>query len=396
MAHENLKVHLIGKPGKSFVANLTHNVYSWSVKISDSYFNYRIFEEVSIREDATGKTRLDLDYRPHYRFDCVFFIEPGYRALNQRQVYTVGIELKGSKADLMADDKIEHYLDYTDFFFIGVPSELVSDAINKVLDKFDGKIGVFSVDDGKIHLMPARMEPSAEYKRDLLEQIMYSRMFGEDFKGSVSFRLDDIEVLPPSFRDNIVSGVVQTDSATTPTNVEVPDGAQMQQTGTEPVDGSSPTPYDDTYHISPEEPDDADAAYREQMREKEQARREKHNAKVAVLQQEVASMNKDVSPIIVSILEGLSLGDQRVYHAIRRNGGVQAQAVAELLPEQEGIEKPSLATIKRSISALTAAGLIEREGSRKTGQYITKEVDCESDSCQVCAKSPLCRQFQQI
>ena len=40
MAHENLKVHLIGKPGKSFVANLTHNVYSWSVKISDNYFSF--------------------------------------------------------------------------------------------------------------------------------------------------------------------------------------------------------------------------------------------------------------------------------------------------------------------------------------------------------------------
>ena len=96
MAHENLKVHLTGKPGQTFVATLTHMVYPWSVKISDSYINYRIFEEVSIREESSGKTRLDLDYRPHYRFDCVFFIEPGYRALNQRQVYTVGVELKNN------------------------------------------------------------------------------------------------------------------------------------------------------------------------------------------------------------------------------------------------------------------------------------------------------------
>jgi len=131
MAHENLKVHLTGKPGQTFVATLTHMVYPWSVKISDSYINYRIFEEVSIREESSGKTRLDLDYRPHYRFDCVFFIEPGYRALNQRQVYTVGVELKNSKADLTADDKIDHYIGYTDYFFLGVPTELIPDAINR-------------------------------------------------------------------------------------------------------------------------------------------------------------------------------------------------------------------------------------------------------------------------
>ena len=82
--------------------------------------------------------------------------------------------------------------------------------------------------------------------------------------------------------------------------------------------------------------------------------------------------------------------------AIRRNNGIQAQNIAEILPYQEGVERPSLATVKRSISALTKAGLIEREGSKKTGQYVTKEVDCTPDSCQVCAKSPLCTQFQQI
>lgn len=404
MAHENLKAHLTGKPGQTFVANLTHMVYPWSVKISDSYINYRFFEEVSIREDSTGKTRLDLDYRPHYRFDCIFFIEPGYRALNQRQVYTVGVELKNSKADLMADDKMDHYIGYTDFFFLGVPTELIPDAINRAYENADGQIGVFSVEDGKIYLSAQRIYPSVEHERDLLQQIMYSRMFDEDFKNKVSFKLEDVDVIPMTFKDNIERGIVQDEQST-----RVPEGekktqfAQNEPSGTpfttqtdniptasvkEATDGKKDTQKD----MSEEER----TAIREASREKEQMRREKHDAKVAVLQEEVSAMNEEVPQVIASILEGLSLGDQRVYHAIRRHGGIQAQHIAEVLPYQEGVEQPSLATVKRSIRVLTDAGLIERDGSRKTGQYVVKEVDCEADSCQVCAKSPLCQQFQKV
>jgi hypothetical protein len=112
-----------------------------------------------------------------------------------------------------------------------------------------------------------------------------------------------------------------------------------------------------------------------EAREKEQQRKKKHDAKVAALHKEVPAMNKEVPSVIVSILDRLSLGDQRVYHAIRRYGGIQAQNIAEVLPYQECVERPSLATIKRSISALTKAGLIIREGSKKTGQYIiTKSI----------------------
>ena len=110
-------------------------------------------------------------------------------------------------------------------------------------------------------------------------------------------------------------------------------------------------------------------------REKEEMRREKHDAKVAVMQREVTVMNEEVPAIVASILKGMSLGDQRIYHAIRRSNGIQAQDVANSLSELEGVERPSIATVKRSISALTKAGLIEREGSKKTGQYIAVSDD---------------------
>ena len=388
MAHENLKGYLINKPGKVFVADLTHRVYDWSVKISSEYYNYRIFEEVSIREDAIATTKLGLDYRPHYRFDCVFFIEPGYRALNQRQVYTVGVELKNSKQDLMGDDKMEHYLGYTDFFFIGVPSELVNDAIERAYG--NDSIGVFSVDDGIIHFLPERMKPTIDKQRDLLEQIMYSKMFDADFKNNVSFKLEDIEIVPPSLNQNVTVGLTATRTDSQISLSDEPTPPHPDNNTTKDADERPEAVY------APHEESVDDEIERTAAREKEQQRQQKHNAKVAVIRQELDSMNEEVPSVVVSILDGLSLGDQRIYHVIRKNGGIQAQAIADMLPEQDGIDKPSLATIKRSISALTDAGLIEREGSRTTGQYIVKEVDCEHDNCQVCAKSPLCKQFQQV
>jgi hypothetical protein len=116
-------------------------------------------------------------------------------------------------------------------------------------------------------------------------------------------------------------------------------------------------------------------AARAAAHEKERKRREKHDAKVAVIQEELAAMNEEVPAIVASILKGMSLGDQRVYHTIRRSNGIQAQDVANILPELKGVERPSLATVKRSIAVLTKAGLIERDGSKKTGQYIVVSDD---------------------
>ena len=112
-------------------------------------------------------------------------------------------------------------------------------------------------------------------------------------------------------------------------------------------------------------------------------------------QMTLAEMNDEVSDVIVSALDGLSLGDQRVYHAIRKNGAVQAQEIASLLPHQDGIRQPSIATVKRSIASLTDAGLIEREGGKKFGKYVVRQVSCDDNSCQVCAKSPFCPQYIQ-
>lgn len=385
MAHENLKQQLVSDAGKKFVIGLTSHIYENKVvniyrKTGNyDFINYRFFEEVTVREYTGKKTRFGEDNPDHYRFDAVFFVEPGYNSLNQRHIYSIGVELKGEKYDLINDDKMEHYLGYTDFFFIGVPVNLVSYALKRA--EGNDYIGVFCVDDGKIWLLPSRQEPSYKNQRDLLTQILFANMFNLDFKNSVSIKLDkleDVEILPmplemvqttpgqESPEENHTGGILQ------------PENQYSEDTQPLPYEGRTP------------------AASIEEQKEKEMQRRQKHDAKVIAIKQELATMNAEVPSVVASMLEGLSLGDQRIYHVIRKNGGIQAQSIADMLPEQDDVEKPSLATVKRSISALTDAGLIEREGSKKTGQYIVKAISCDNESCQVCAKSPLCRQFLKV
>ncbi len=399
MAHENLKQYLIGKPGKDFVTNLTLAVYDFTSKIRRAYgsydfIHYRIFEEVTVRE-YTGQTNRWGEEKPeHFRFDCVLFVEPNQAALNKRQVYTIGVELKNSKEDLKYDEKIEHYLGYTDFFFIGVPSSLVNEAIEK--SSLDNHIGVFDVEKGNLVKMPERIIPTMERKYALLEQILYSRMFVEDLKNMVSVKVDDVEAMPMEFMDSNPNN----NAGEEPWTAEEPQKVVEQQTAVGPQaveeTGSGKSGRGSDKEAANMDVADREAAIKTAARERELARRERHDAKVAVLKEEVAAMNDKVPAVVASILEGLSLNDQRIYHAIRRNDGVQAQYIAEILPYQEGVERPSIATIKRSISSLTKAGLIEREGSKKTGQYVVKKVDCAPDSCQVCAKSPLCKQFRHV
>lgn len=336
MAHEDLMEKLAGKSGKEFVVNLTKAAYDFVVKISAKYgsfdfIKYRIFEDINVREYTGKRNRWDEEEPDHYCIDCVLFVEPGRAALDKKLVYTIGVLLKSSKNDLMCDDKMGHCLGYTDFFFLGVPSGLVADAITKT-EGYDC-IGVLDVDTGQIWFKPERMNPAETNRLVLLEQIMYTRMFNEDFKNNVSFKLGNVEMM-----------------------------------------GETEVPNDllDCTDLTPEEFTVLNNAWKKERKDKEQKRQQKHNAKVEAISKELAVLNEEIPSPIVSILGGLPQGDQRVYHVIRQNDGIQAIAIADMLPALSGVEKPSLATIKRSISSLTAAGLIEREGSRKTGQYVTK------------------------
>ena len=174
VAHANLRPYLMGVQGKAFVINLTQLVYAWAEKISSEKYNYKTFFEVTVREDTGEKTRKHLDKKDHFRLDAVIFVEPGNASLNQGSCYTVGLELKNSKGDLLNDRKMEHYIGYTDFFFIGVPQNLTDEALERAGDNLH--IGVVDIENGVIIKMPKHIDAPIVNRYALIEQIMFAKI----------------------------------------------------------------------------------------------------------------------------------------------------------------------------------------------------------------------------
>lgn len=133
-AHAELKNLLKGKKIQAFVKDMCLHAYSWTEKIPTQYLEYKIFEEFRLRQDTGEKTRLGLDKKLQVIPDVILFIKPGYRALNQGHCFTVALEIKEFKDDLMHDEKLWKYVGWTDFFFIAVPDDLTQYAFEKIVE----------------------------------------------------------------------------------------------------------------------------------------------------------------------------------------------------------------------------------------------------------------------
>ena len=311
-AHANLFPLLSGNPGKAFVKDMTQRIYPWAEFVPSEYYKYRIFTEVTIRKEAGETTRLGLDKKKHFRLDAIFFVQPGMRALNQKQYYTVGMELKNSKSDLMGDKKMEEYIGYTDFFFIGTPADIIDFAIARAGE--DSRIGVLDIENGLIIKLPKRLEVSLEHRMEIYEQVLYNTIFNE--MGTVMFKTEEVSVALPSSRD--------------------------------------------------------DALLEEIRRAKEMALKEQieERRKLLWLEKEELAMGMAKARAkfpdeISSILERLPLREQRVYCVLYGSAeGMQVKDLIESLPDHS-----SPATVKRYISDLKDAGLVERVGGKKKGCY---------------------------
>lgn len=344
MAHENLKQFLIGDAGKKFVMDLTLSTYEWADKVPSEFFNYRIFEELTIRYETGQKTRFGLDKNDHYRFDAVFYIQPGRRALNQKQCYNVGVELKNSKADLMGDHKIDKYIGWTDFFFVGVPSALIEDAQKKVNEiyqkdeKLKDLIGVLNVETGEIVSMPKRQDISLENVCKLQEQIIYSIIFS-DVK-AISFKIDEIESEP--FENNSIP------------SKEVQNKQEWKKD-----------------KVSPQYDAEAD-------KKRRQAYAEQKSEQLKQLAKRAEELPFETS----QAYNKLDTNAKQVFWGIVDEQGAETNTRTQI-SESSGV---SLQKIDRSLVALTESGLIKREGSKKKGRYV---VDMPTDRTATCASCKL-------
>ena len=317
MAHDKLKELLSGDPGKLIVKSVTQSMYAWADKVPAEYYNFRVFHELTVRYETGEKTRIGLKKFEHYRFDSVFFVEPGYRALDQRQCYTIGIELKQSKSDLMGDNKMGKYLGWTDLFYIGVPADLTEDAVHKAIEVNNEYIGVLDIENGLIIKNSKKMKVTDQNRMLIYEQVLFNTVFRE--MGTVSFDAEEVII----------------DHANNETGDEV--GFSLQ------------------------EPNKSEAEILAERIAKKEAEAAKREAK-AKEARELADRAADLAEPTRRVLSALPDKAQAAYHHLRENPGKNAHDLEEALGVSE-------ATAKRLAGQLTDVGLIERQGSKKTGGY---------------------------
>lgn len=378
MAHENLKQYLVGNAGKSFVSTLTRAVYSWASKVPDVFYNYRIFEELTIRYETDEKTRLGLDKQEHYRFDAVFFIQPGQRALNQHQCYTAGVELKNSKSDLMGDDKIVKYLSWTNYFFIGVSSDLIEDAKAKIQEIYKtyiyakDLIGLMNVETGKIEILPKRQSVTVANTCKIQEQIIYNVLFNEI--KTISFSLNEIEVEAAHFNENPVlanSVLGQDENVLSEKNNVLSESVPS-------VDANSAI--ENTYYqITSSETKTKDAEYRKELAER---KAERLNA--------LSQRGECLPASTAAIYNALDPNSKEVFWGIVDSQSIEGNITRETLSNATGL---SLQKIDRSLVPLTEKGLISREGGKKNGTYV---VTVETDKSKTCESCKLYSQCQYV
>lgn len=372
-AHEELKKFLTQGSGKAFVLDLTRRVYEWADRIPSDFIEYRVFEEFTVREPTEQLTRKGLKKTDHYRYDAAIFVQPGRAALGQGQCFTVGLEIKGSKADLMGDKKILHYLGWLDFFLLAVPENLIDEALQKVEvlknDDFIAEtIGVMTIDTGIIYRLPMRQKVSSENRLKIYEQVIYNCMWG-DFPATV--RLKNIEVdyccvhdpdgapaLPIRSQNN---GLIK-DSR--------PDGSISDKNMAGKNDETSALTEEDRSRMA-----------KEQRREMVEQRAAENKARRGVLREKAAILSEDAR----QRLTALSPTAQEVFWHLRD----VSPSGANGLSLRDGLDL-SERTMTRAITELTREALVEREGSKKTGRYIVTELG-KCDSCSgVCRKYSTC------
>lgn len=346
-AHADLKKLLASKNMQAFVVNLCHYVYEWSEFIPAEGLEYKIFEEFRLRQNTGEKTRLGLDKKQQLIPDVVLFVKPGYRSLNQGQCFTVALEIKGEKGDLMSDDKLYKYLGWTDFLFVAVPADLADDAQSKV-DQINAdhpetisKIGIVQLDTGTICRWPKRSEVTVEKQNLVLQNAVYNYAF-KDAK-TIFFTPEE---LPTSSENNMQENCILKKES--------------------------------NKQNSDEEKAARKAAFlaRQEFREK----------RAVELAEKSTVLNEDIRQRLMA----QSPKAQEVFWKIResKNGKQLQDIVSELDYSQR--------TAAYGLASLTSAGLIKRDGSRKTGAYTVTDIAACDTTCATCSIALQCKDYKPI
>ena len=385
--HDELRQLLVENQGKFFVRSLAESNYKLCGRININKVEYRVFSELTVRVKNGQMSWKGYEKSDKYRFDAVLFVKPSIGAVGQGTCLTCGIEIKGDHDDLMQDTKIIEYVGWTNLFFIGVPSELVEDAIEKRnelvrLYPEDVKyVGVMCLDDGKIYISPTIQQVSLQAKYEVLQQVIYgSHLVWGETSGS--------EVVTLHASDP------QDTTIPTPTGL----GRNNQQKFVQVIDENNQQEF--VRFIGGEEDvsaaataaaamanaDVAPGGIRARLSNEEYEEYKRNRANVAAVN---AMRKKELAEKAQGLLEDarqrltpMSISTQELFWYLRQNPCNGAALCTALEMSQRSVDV--------AVSALVKAGLVERVGSRKTGHYAVTELGRCDESCGICAKYSTC------
>ena len=145
-----------------FPKNLIKNVYP--VRPKQSVYVIAMDEVCEPNRDF-GKEKTESHGKAYFRHDVVLSLLPGKKERKNGSGFDyhfrqVSIEIKRSRSDLMRDEKIPQYLGAVHYCFLAVPTNLLSDGIEKIrsFEDCEGLVGLINSDDGDIVIMPDSQE----------------------------------------------------------------------------------------------------------------------------------------------------------------------------------------------------------------------------------------------
>lgn len=362
-AHAELKNLLKGKKIQAFVKDMCLHAYPWTERIPAQYLEYKIFEEFRLRESTGEKTRIGLDKKLQVIPDVILFIKPGYRALNQGHCFTIALEIKEFKEDLMRDEKLWKYVGWTDFFFIAVPDDLTQYAFEKIVEVNNehpetlSKIGVLGLETGELYSHPQRSEVSIEKQNLVLQNAVYNYAF-KDAK-TIFFTPEE----PPTPVTSMKKYISEKDTKISTQN-NLRENCILKE--------ESNQQYSDEGKAARK------AAYltRQEFREK----------RAVELAEKSTVLNEDIRQRLMA----QSPKAQEVFWKIREseNGKQLQDIVSELDYSQR--------TAAYGLASLTSAGLVKRTGSRKTGAYTVTDIAACNTTCATCSIALQCKDYKPI
>ena len=199
--HDSLKGLLRESLGETILTDIFLRQCTNPGKRIERKIMYFCVEELPV---SIPTSRRDSRGRPIVKnrfIDVAFFVGAGKSAAYHGDVFSIGIEVKSNPDDLIGDQKIQHYIGKTDFFYLAVEDWLIVEALKKA-QGLPG-IGVISLSSGHIVKPAIRQDVTASIRQQLLLRVLFHHNARQiHFTIPKEIIYDTFQVVPSSSEDD--------------------------------------------------------------------------------------------------------------------------------------------------------------------------------------------------